>query len=63
MITLRFLDDEMNEMFVEVKVVEKTDLCFATDHHIRSVEVENGWWELYNVNGEVWGFFEADESC
>jgi len=61
MITLRFLDDEVRECILDVLVVEKSDILPLFDKHIRSVEVENGWWELWNINGRVCGYFEEDE--
>lgn len=61
MMTLTYLDDEMNKVTVNVIVIEKADVRPPYDTHIRSVEVEDGWWELWNIDGYVCGYFEADE--
>ena len=68
MITVRYWNKEIKEVItVDVKLVEKSEIDFRLYKHIRSVEVAEGeddkpgWYELYNVCGEVWGYFEADE--
>ena len=61
MFTLRFLDDDMNEVVVDVIRIEKADVRPLYDTHIRSVEVSDGWWELWNIDGCVCGYFEEDE--
>lgn len=60
MITLTYLDDNMNVVDVNVVVIEKADIRPPYDTHIRTVEVEDGWWELWNIDGVVCGYFEAD---
>lgn len=60
--TLTYLDDEMNEVTINVIVIEKADVRLPYDKHIRTVEVSDGWWELWNINGYVCGYFEVDDS-
>lgn len=60
MITLTYLDDNMNVVDVNVVVIEKADIRPPYDTHIRTIEVEDGWWELWNIDGVVCGYFEAD---
>lgn len=62
MITLTYLDDEMNKVTVNVIVIEKADVCPPYDKRIRTVEVYGGWWELWNIYGVVCGYFESDDS-
>lgn len=61
MIELTFLDDNCCETSVFVIEVEKSDIDPRFDTHIRTVETYLGWWELYNIGGQVCGYFEQDE--
>jgi len=61
MTTLTYLDDDMNVVTVNVIVVEPAYIRTPYDKYIRTVEVYGGWWELFNVDGHVCGYFEADE--
>lgn len=60
MITLCYLDDNMNVVDVNVVVIEKADIRPLYDTHIRSIETGTGLWELWNIDGIVCGYFEAD---
>ena len=48
-----------NANIIEIK---KTDVNWATDIHIASVECNVGWWEVYNINGKLCAYWEDDES-
>lgn len=61
MITLNYLDDEVRENSVDVVVIEKADVRPLFDTHIRTLEMSDGWWELWNIDGVVCGYFEEDE--
>lgn len=61
MTTLTYLDDNMNAVDIDVVVIEPADVRIPYDKHIRTIEVYGGWWELWNIDGCVCGYFEADE--
>lgn len=60
MITLCYLDDNMNVVDVNVVVIEKADIRPPYDTHIRSIEIGTDLWELWNIDGVVCGYYEAD---
>lgn len=61
MTTLTYLDDNMNVVDINVMIIEKANVRPLYDRHIRTIEVYSGWWELWNIDGIVCGYFEADE--
>ena len=63
MTTVRFLDDDMNEIIVNVIIIEKSDIRPLFDNHIRSIELSSGegWMELWNIDGLVCGYIEEEE--
>lgn len=62
MVELFFLSDDNTKTSINVIEIEKSDVDPRFDKHIRTIEVYTGWWELYNIDGVVCGYFESDES-
>lgn len=60
MVEITYLNDNMEVEVVYVTIIEKADVRPPYDTHIRTVETYGGWWELWNVNGDVCGYFEEE---
>lgn len=61
MVNLTYLDDDYEVQIISVVEIEKADVRPLFDKHIRSIETYTGWWELWNIDGVVCGYFESDE--
>jgi hypothetical protein len=61
MVELAYLDDNCKAQTINVVRIEKADVRPPYDKHIRSIETYTGWWELWNIDGVVCGYFESDE--
>lgn len=55
---IRFFDWNGNFHEAFVKIVSKTEICPLFDTHIASVELNDGFIEIWNVDGELWGYYE-----
>ena len=56
---LRFLGADMTVQEVNVVQVEASDIRPLLDTHVKSVEVDGGWWEVYQLadTGEMVAYF------
>jgi hypothetical protein len=61
MVELTYLDDYYRIQKIHVVEIEKADVRPPYDKHIRSIETYGGWWELWNIDGIVCGYFESYE--
>ena len=59
--TIKYLDDNMNVIIVNAIIIDKVLVNPLFDTHIHSVEVENGWLELWNVDGFMCVYFVSDD--
>lgn len=59
--TTKFFDWEGNYCEAEVTEVAKSEVNFLFDTHIASVEMADGsHFEIYNIDGELCGYYEED---
>ena len=56
-----FTDNGLLIEDANVIIIEKADIRWDTDIHVASVECYGGWWEVYDVCGELCAYWEAEE--
>ena len=58
--TIKALDENCKEVEYTFVVIEKADVRPPYDTKVRSVEMADGWWELWNIDGVLCGYFEEE---
>jgi len=62
MMTVKALDENCKVVDYTFVEIEKADVRPPYDTKVRSIEMESGWWELWNIDGTLCGYFiEEDE--
>ena len=59
--TITFLDENLDVQTVSYMEVNPSTIRPEFDIHIRSIEVLDGWVELWRCNGVLCGYFETEE--